>query len=108
MRKFNIYTFSFDNPVKIGELTEDDNGVSGDFYPVDMQLDFIEQMGKEKFETIDDFFETPFSRMFSRLLVYEVDKDGREFQLDDEFDGKGKPTGKVVKRYRIMANGEQQ
>lgn len=108
MRNFNIYTFSIDNPTKVGEIVEDDNGVSVDFYPVDMQLRMIEQMGTEKFDTIDDFFDSEYARVLNRFFVYEVDKDGREFQSDTELDDRGKPTGKTVKRYRVMANGEQQ
>ena len=102
MRNFNVYRYNMDidagdDPYVLqGTLSfGDDKKVNVEMFSPNLQIIVLDSIKGKRFETVDDFFDV--AQGFSTLLVFEVDKDGREFVVDVDENGDEQTLYKFVK-----------
>tara|TARA_Y100000004_G_C8702245_1_gene322165 strand:+ start:96 stop:419 length:324 start_codon:yes stop_codon:yes gene_type:complete len=99
MRNFNVYRINT-NLEDLYELQGtlsfgDDKKVNVEMFSPNLQIIVLDSIKGKEFETVNDFFDI--AQGFSTLLVFEVDKDGREFVVDVDENGNEQKVYKFVK-----------
>ena len=99
MRNFNVYRINT-NLEDLYELQGtlsfgDDKKANVEMFSPNLQIIVLDSIKGKELETVDDFFDI--AQGFSTLLVFEVDKDGREFVVDVDENGNEQKVNKFVK-----------
>lgn len=99
MRNFNVYRINT-NLEDLYELQGtlsfgDDKKANVEMFSPNLQIIVLDSIKGKEVETVDDFFDI--AQGFSTLLVFEVDKDGREFVVDVDENGNEQKVYKFVK-----------